>query len=219
MYLQRYCCIITDVDVSEPGRGLTSSLTVPLLRVLAARSSPASAAQIMRLVPYGTHAGVSRALERMTNGGVVLGEEIGGRVVYSLNFDHVLAPAVRVLLRARDELPRRLRAELTKWETEPVVSLLYGSAARLDGDEDSDIDVLLVHPALNGSSVRMRWASQVHHLRSEVQRWTGNHCQVTDRSRATIRRLARAGEPVVDEWLNDGVHLVGTPFADLLAEL
>ncbi|MHB1986545.1 MAG: hypothetical protein ACYCSF_00945 [Acidimicrobiales bacterium] len=207
------------MDVSEPGRGLTSGLTMPLLRVLAARSSPASVAQIMRLLPYGTHAGVSRALERMINGGVVLGEEIGGRVVYSLNFDHVLAPAVRALLRARDELPRRLRAELTKWETEPVAGLLYGSAARLDGDEDSDVDVLLVHPPFGTSSVRMRWAGQVHHLRSEVQRWTGNHCQVTDRPRAAIRRLARAREPVVDEWLNDGVHLVGTPIADLLDEL
>jgi predicted nucleotidyltransferase len=210
---------MTFVDISEPGRGLASGLTMPLLRVLAARSSPASAAQIMRLLPYGTHAGVSRALERMTNVGVVLGESIGGRVVYSLNSDHVLTPAVWALLRAREELPRRLRAELTEWETEPVVGLLYGSAARLDGDEDSDVDVLLVRPALNTSTVRTRWASQVHHLRSEVQRWTGNRCQVTDRSRAAIRRLVRAGEPIADEWLNDGVHLVGTSFADLLEEL
>ena len=86
--------------------------------------------------------------------GLLTTEEIGGRVVYLLNRDHVLYPAVTALLRAEDELPRRLRGEISAWQLPPVAAALYGSAARRDGDTGSDIDMLLVRPASLGSRAR-----------------------------------------------------------------
>lgn len=80
----------------------------------------------------------------------------------------------------------------------------------------SDIDILLVRPPTLTAGQRELWVTQVHELRAKVQRWTGNRCQITDRPALSLRRLARAGEPVVSEWRRDAVHLAGAGLSQLL---
>ncbi len=191
---------------------------MPLLRALSSRASPATAAQLRRAAATGTEAGVRRALDRLALHGLVTTEEIGDRVVYFLNRDHVLYPAATALLRAEDELPRRLRGEISAWQIPPVAAALYGSAARRDGDAGSDIDILLVRPASLRSRERELWNDQVHRLRGLVQLWAGNRCQVTDRSVAALRRLSRAREPIVGEWRKDALSLAGADISQLLGQ-
>ncbi len=191
---------------------------MPVLRALAHRTSPATAAQLYRVTQKGTEAGVRRAIDRLARHGLLLSEQVGDRMVYSLNHDHVLHPAVVALLRAEDELPRRLRKEISGWQVSPAAAAVYGSAARRDGDIDSDIDILLIRPPDFGSRQRELWATQVHRMRELVQRWTGNQCQVTDRSVSSIRRLARSREPIVDEWRKDAIKLAGADIDQLLGE-
>lgn len=207
------------VDVSDPATVLASGLTMPILRALAHRSTPATAAQLHRATETGTEAGVRRALDRLSRHGLLVTEQVGDRIVYLLNRDHILHPAVTALLRARDELPGRLRKEISGWKVPPVAAALYGSAARRDGGADSDIDVLLIRPADAGSRQRELWSSQVHRLRDLVYRWTGNRCQVTDRSVSSLRKLSRSGEATVDEWRKDAVSLAGTAISQLLDEI
>ena len=197
---------------------LAGGLTMPVLRALSSRASPATAAQLRRAASAGTEAGVRRALDRLARHGLVTTEEIGDRVVYLLNRDHVLYPAATALLRAEDELRRRLRGEISAWQIPPVAAALYGSAARRDGDAGSDIDILLVRPSSLGSRERELWNDQVHRLRGLVQRWTGNRCQLTDRSVAALRRLSRAREPIVDEWRKDALSLAGAEISQLLGQ-
>jgi len=83
-----------------------------------------------RAAAAGTEAGVRRALDRLALHGLVITEEIGDRVVYLLNRDHVLYPAATALLGAADELPRGLSREISAWQIPPVAAALYGSAAR-----------------------------------------------------------------------------------------
>jgi hypothetical protein len=189
---------------------------MPVLRALASRSSPATAAQVYRVSEHGTEAGIRRALERLAGHGVLLSEQIGDRTVYTINHDHVLDGAIRALLRSQDELPRRLREHIADWAIKPESAALYGSAARRDGDADSDIDILVIRPLLSSAARREAWAAQVHLLRGRVRLWTGNHCQVTDRSLTSLRRLVRAAEPIVDQWLSDYVAIGGRPLDELL---
>lgn len=189
---------------------------MPVLHALSRRASPATAAQLRRAAAAGTEAGVRRSLERLARHGLLTAEEIGDRIVYSLNRDHVLYPAVMALVGAGEEFLRRLRREISSWPVPPVAAALYGSAARGDGDADSDIDILLVRPAGMRQREREQWTSQVHALRGLVQRWTGNRCQVTDRSLASLRRLSRASERIVGEWRNDAVSLAGASVSLLL---
>jgi hypothetical protein len=55
-------------------------------------------------------------------------------------------------------------------------------------------------------------------LRDLVQRWTGNRCQVTDRSVTALRRLSRAREPIAGEWRKDAVSLAGADISQLLGQ-
>jgi hypothetical protein len=190
---------------------------MPLLRALAARSTPASVAQLRRVAGVGTEAGTRRALDRMSLSGLVSRDLIGERAVYALNYDHLLHQAVSDLLGVGDQLVRRLGKELGSWEPAPVSAALYGSAARRDGDDDSDIDLLLIRPSMPTKPARDKWESQVERLRDRVLRWTGNHCQITDRPHPEIRRLVNAGEPIVDSWRRDAVVLAGQPLNELLA--
>ena len=91
-------------DVPDPAAVLAGGLTMPVLRALSSRASPATAAQLRRAAAAGTEAGVRRALERIAVQGLLTTVQIGDRVVYLLNRDHVPYPAVTALLRAQDEL-------------------------------------------------------------------------------------------------------------------
>jgi hypothetical protein len=204
------------VNLTEPGDALASGLTMPLLRALAARSSPASVAQLRRVAGVGTEAGARRALDRLSISGLVSRDLIGERAVYTLNHDHLLHQAVSDLLGVSDQLVRRLRNELGSWEPAPVFAALYGSAARRDGSDDSDVDLLLIRPSMPTKPARNDWESQVERLRDRVLRWTGNHAQITDRPHTEIRRLVNAGEPIVDSWRRDAVVLAGEPLSELL---
>lgn len=148
--------------------------------------------------------------------GLLVAERVGDRIVYSLNRDHVLHPAVAALIRSADELSRRLRKEISGWQVQPVAAALYGSAARRDGDANSDVDVLLIRPAGSGPRQDDVWSGQVHRLRDQVYRWTGNRCQVTDRPVSSLRKLSRSREVIVDEWRKDAIKLAGTAISQLL---
>lgn len=189
---------------------------MPILRALAGRSSPATAAQVTRTAEAGTEAGVRRALERLSAHGVCTSEDVGGRVVYTLNYDHLLHEAVTALLDADGELPRRLKKLLAEWDPAPVSAVLFGSAARRDGDIDSDVDLLLIRPSLRTEAEKREWVRQVHELRSAVHRWTGNRLQVLDWTSLALRRHKRSDEPLIEELLEDGVTVAGSRLATLL---
>lgn len=196
------------MNVMEPAAALGGLLAIGILRALSRRSVPMSAAQIVRASDHGTAAGVRRALQRLSNEGLVRTELLGDLAMYSLNYDHVLYRAVEVLLDTRLELARRLRAEIGGWDQAPAFAGLYGSAARFDGDGESDVDLLLIRPYLP-TSARQRWITQVRRLRTSVYEWTGNNADVTDLTAAQFNRRA-AGNPVlVDEWRDDLVTLAG----------
>lgn len=79
---------------------------------------------------------------------------------------------------------------------------MYGSAARRDGDDTSDIDVLVISegPDLD---------DRVDELSELISRWTGNRAQVVGRTPKEIARLRRAREPILREWQRDLVVISG----------
>lgn len=203
------------MDLSEPARALAPGLTVPVLRALSRRSTPAIASQLWRAAGCGTLAGIQRACDRLVEHGVVEAHEAAGRVVYALNRDHLLYASAMALLAHDGELRSRLSSALREWEVEPVAAVLYGSAARGDGGVGSDIDLLLVRPPLR-TRATAAWLGQVDRLRHDVRRWTGNALRVVDPTAAQVRTLARDGDPIVGFWLADGVSLHGPSLGAIL---
>lgn len=196
------------MDVVEPAGGVIGRVSIGVLRALASRSTPMTAAQVVRQAEHGTPAGVRRALERLADEGVVGVEHLGDLATYFLNFDHILYPTFEGLLDVHKVLPRRLRAHFRDWDPGPAFAALFGSVARADGGQDSDVDILLVQPPM-GTASRRRWNEQVHRLRRAVLDWTGNQADVTDLRMSELRRLSAAASPLIKDAREHLVVLAG----------
>jgi predicted nucleotidyltransferase len=186
------------MDVSMPITTVVPSLNGPVLAALAATAGPMGLGEVHERAGRGSKSGVRSVLLRMVDDGLVL-EVPGG---YALNRDHLAAPAVELLASLHGELTNRIRAEVAEWPIAPTLIGLFGSAARRDGDANSDIDVLVVSddPELD---------ERVDALAEQIRRWTGNRAQVIGRSPKEIGRLRRAKEPILAEWTRDLVVIEG----------
>ncbi len=180
---------------------------------LAATTRPVSGRQVARLVG-ASQRGVAAALDRLVEQGTVRRQEAGRALLYSLNRDHLAAPAVRLLADMRLELFRRLRAAFEAWDSPPRYALMFGSAARADGDTSSDIDLLLVRPNQVGEQDE-RWRQQVNGLANDVLAWTGNHAAPVELAESELPDLRASSPAVWDEIRRDAAHLFGAPVREL----
>jgi predicted nucleotidyltransferase len=186
------------VDVARPITTAIPSLDGPVLAALTATTKPLSLSEVARLAGTGSLSGVRRVLLRLRDVGLV--DSVPGG--YLLNREHLAAPAVEELASLHGLFARRIREALEAWEGDVLLAGLYGSAARRDGDEDSDIDVLVISDSDGLDDLVLALAER-------IQRWTGNDAQVLGRTTADIARLRRAGEPILRSWECELLVLVG----------
>jgi predicted nucleotidyltransferase len=187
------------MDVSLPISSVIPSLDGPVLAALAGTSQPAGLTDVRRLTGgRGSVAGIRKVLLRLVETGIVNWVPGG----YILNREHIAAPAIEQLARLHGELADRIRATLVEWEGQVLLAGMFGSAARRDGDERSDIDLLLVSDSPGLEEL-------TDSLAERILRWTGNEAQVIGKSMADIQRLRRTGEPILQEWQRDLLVLEG----------
>lgn len=206
------------VDVAHPIRAVSPTLDGVILEVLARTTSPLTAPEVHRLADVGSPNGVRLALNRLAHQGLVSAERRANTVFYVGNRDHLAWPAVEALAGLRRTLINRLGEEVSAWEVEPVHVSLFGSAARGDGDADSDIDLLVIRPDRVDEEA-LPWAVQVDRLRELVPAWTGNHCHVFELNQARLAEHIRARDPIVDEWRRDAVGIAGDELRQVLRRL
>jgi hypothetical protein len=193
------------VNLSDPSQTITPTLDGPVLAVLARAGRPLTVGEVTAESVRGSEIGVRRCLARLVDQGIVRATEMGRNRVHELNREHLAAPAAELLGDLRLKLWKQLRRELRRWKVAPYHASVFGSAARGDGGDDSDIDILLVHPPFPGDPKLPRqatvlrkmavafsaprscsdveaslWAKQIDQLRGRVRSWTGNHVQVVD---------------------------------------
>jgi predicted nucleotidyltransferase len=224
------------MDVSDPTRAVTPTLDGPVLAALAAAGRPMTVGQVAEQAARGSEIGIRRSLARLVEQGIVRATLMGRNQVHELNRDHIAADIAVSLAGLRNTLWDRFRGELKLWKVRPLYACVFGSTARGDGDETSDIDLFLVHPpfagekkptrlsaslasqisdALGGFAVSTieddrggrEWEGQVDRLRDSVELWTGNALQVVDLSFYEWRRPAKLHQALLSEVRRDGVEL------------
>lgn len=203
------------MDLSRPWALIRSPLDMEVLLVLLGTMRPLTGREVARLVRAGSQPAVNAALRRLTEHGLVRADEAGNAYLYTLNREHLGAPAVEKLADIRAELERHIRAEIREWEIAPVHASVFGSAARGDGNTRSDIDIFVVRPGRVRAD-DSRWRAQLERLSHRVYVWTGNHVGLSEVSAAEVRRLRRERPPIVDELLRDAITLVGAAPNDIL---
>lgn len=186
------------MDTGSPISSVIPSLDGAVLAALAGTNAPLNLSSAHKLAGRGSLSGVRRVLVRLVAHGIVL-DVPGG---YVLNRDHVAAPAVESLAQLWGEALDRIRRHVAQWPDAPRLVGIYGSAARRDGDEESDVDLIVVSDATDASDYAAELAAQ-------VERWTGNATHVVTVGSKDLRRMRRAREAILADWERDLVVIVG----------
>jgi hypothetical protein len=225
------------MDMGDPTRSITPTLDGPVLAVLARSGRPLTVGEVAAETVRGSEIGVRRCLARLVAQGLVQATEMGRNRVHELNRQHVAAPVAATMADLRIELWGRMRKELGGWKPKPLYASVFGSAARGDGDADSDVDLLLVHPPFPGETKpprkasvidavaafmtapipaspaeAARWPQNVDKLRAHVLLWSGNPLQVVDLSFAEWLDRTR-NTALIADIERDGIDLVGSSMA------
>ena len=201
-----------NMDVSRPMATLIPSLDGHVLEVLARTLRPVTGREVHRLTGAGSESGVRLVLARLVDHGLVQATRAGRATLYVANRDHIAWPLVEGLVNLRREFFGRVRELVASWQLVPVVVAVFGSTARGDGGVDSDIDLLVVRPAVQDEA----WEQQLDGLREHVALWTGNACHIYDLTEDELAEHIAEAEPIVDEWRRDAVVLFGVPLNRLL---
>jgi predicted nucleotidyltransferase len=207
--------MLITMDLSRPWALIRSPIDTEVLLVLGGTTRPLTGREVSRLVRTGSQPAVNAALRRLGEEGLVRVEEAGNAFLYTLNREHLGAPAVELLLGIRTELERRLRAEVAEWGIAPAHVSIFGSAARGEGDTRSDIDIFVVRAA-DVPEDEPRWREQLDRLSDRVHDWTGNRAALSVVSVSDVRRLQRESPPVVEELRRDAITLAGPTPSELL---
>ncbi len=206
--------MVIAMDLSRPWAPIRSPIDMEVLSVLCGTTRQLTGREVARLVRAGSQPAVNASLRRLSEEGLVHADEAGNAYLYTLNRDHLAAPAVQLLADIWPELLRRLRNEIAHWQIAPVHLSIFGSAARGEGDTASDIDIFVVRPrdVLDDDP---RWREQLDDLSDHVLAWTGNHVGLSEVSERDVRRLRRERPPVVGELSRDAISIAGSEPAEL----
>ncbi len=136
--------------------------------------------------------------------------------MYRLNRQHLLVPALMSAMNVRRELLDRMTTAVGRLEPTPLHVSLFGSLARREGTEHSDIDLLIVTSEDVDESAR--WHDQMRGLEDQVLAWTGNRLETLVFSANHLGFLADAGESVVEAFRNEALTIYGPEFHTLLEE-
>jgi len=204
------------MDVAHPYTVISPTLDAGVLTVLAGTTRPLTGREIARLLERPSHSGVLDALNRLVEHGLVDREEAGRAFLFTLNREHLAAPAVDLLANLKSELLERLRDTIDSWDIAPVHVSLFGSAARGEGDTKSDIDLLVVRPK-KVDSEDPRWREQIDLLARQVQRWTGNRAGIAEIGKSALPRLRKEEAPILAELRSDAITIAGPEITNLLS--
>jgi predicted nucleotidyltransferase len=203
------------MDLARPYTAICPTLDSGALSVLAGTTRPLTGREVARLVGRPSHSGVLDVLNRLAEHGLVDREEAGRAFLFTLNREHLAAPAVEVLAQMREALLERLHDAVESWEIPPVHVSLFGSGARGEGDTKSDIDLFVVRPK-GVDREDLGWREQIDLLSRQVRRWTGNQAGIAEVSESRLPRFRKDRPAILDELRADAITIAGPEATALL---
>ena len=203
------------MNLGRPYATITHPLDMAALTVLVGTTRPLTGREVARLAPEGTPSGIWSALSRLVEQGLVFRDQAGRSMLYTLNREHLAAPAAEMLARARGELHKRLSEAVDNWEVPADHASMFGSAARGDGDIHSDIDLFIVRPA-DVDEDDVTWREQIDSLAERTYVWTGNHAGIAEVSADELSELRERSPALATELESDGIELAGKKLSSTL---
>jgi len=209
------------MNVARPYSSIATTLEGDVLVVLARVSEPLTGRQVAGLVaPHGSQPAVNSALDRLTRQGLVLRQRAGRANLHTINRQHLGYAAVEALESIRARLISQLRTSFSDWPNRkakraPLHGSLFGSTARADGDDGSDIDLFLVRPDAVAAD-DADWTERIASICRSLESWTGNQVNLVELPLSSLSSSRSSNRAVLEEIERDQILLCGAPLADLL---
>ncbi|MBK5224064.1 MAG: nucleotidyltransferase domain-containing protein [Acidimicrobiia bacterium] len=205
------------MNLGNPINSVIPGARGEVLAVLARTERPLSGRRVAALTGGRvSQTGANLALRSLVASGLVLVEAHPPANLYRLNRLHLAASCIETIATLPEQVVDAIRAHLEVWPIPAWGAWLFGSAARGDGNEASDIDVVIVRPD-EVDDGDPDWLDHVDRLAADVTAWTGNKCEVVEYGIQEFEGMFDRSDRLASELRADGVALTsrrlprGTP--------
>ncbi|THG34332.1 nucleotidyltransferase domain-containing protein [Glaciibacter flavus] len=202
------------MDLSHPEYAVLGEDRARILRRLFVLAEPASGRRIHQLSGVTSLRTTQRILDELVRTGMVEVQRLGSAFAYQANRDHVLWGPVEQVLAVPSLAEQQMAEILTETLGDKTTSTaLYGSFARGDAREDSDVDILVVW---NDHVAAGQKEDTLHAAAEAIRRLTGNETQLFAVSPAELNRLIENDAPLIESLRTDARRLTGIELKRLL---
>jgi len=201
------------MDFVRPIEALIPGVQGRILAVLAETIADLNLRTVARL--SGTSAAqVSRVLPDLVSLGIVERREAPPSALFRLVPDHLIVDALVLVARARDRMIERMRTIAAELPVAPLSLIVFGSFARGEADDKSDIDTVLVRPECIDDSGE-DWSASVQQWKDNVARVSGNRVEVLEVPAADIASRLSSRRQVWKDIRAHGFVVFGLSLDDL----
>jgi len=202
------------VDFVHPVQAVIPGAQGRVLAVLAETTAELNLSTLARLADVSV-AQASRVVPGLVELGLVERREVRPSSLFRLARENVAAQAVINLARSRDTALSRIGAAADSLPLSPVSIIVFGSFARSEADEQSDVDAIVVRPD-DVPEDDDAWASAVECWRNEARAITGNRVEVLEVSYAEVRTRLASDMALWRDVIRDGIAVHGLAIDELL---
>ncbi len=202
------------MDFVHPVQAVIPGAQGRVLAVLAETTAEHNLSTLARLAGVSV-AQASRVMPSLVDLGLVERREVPPSSQFRLIRQNVVAQAIIDLARSRDAALSRIGAAAAALPVAPVSIIVFGSFARGEADEQSDLDAIVVRPDEVGEDDDV-WATALERWRNEARAITGNRVEVLEVTQDAVRSRLASKATLWNDVVRDGIAVHGLTIDELL---
>lgn len=195
------------MDYVKPVEALIPGVQGRVLTVLARTEAELTMRSVAELAGVSANQ-ATVVLNRLVRLGIVERRDVGASALVRLVRENEAARSVLSLVDLRQGVLARLAGEARKIRPAPACLVVFGSFARGDAHENSDIDVLAVPPS-EAQVDDGRWTAALGQWSDRAARIAGNPVNLLEATMDELPKLVRREREPWRTIVEEGVVLVG----------
>ncbi len=195
------------MDYVNPVEALIPGVQGRVLTVLARTEAELTMRSVAELAGASANQ-ATVVLNRLVRLGIVERRDVGASALVRLVRENEAARSVLSLVDLRQGVLARLAGEARKIRPAPACLVVFGSFARGDAHENSDIDVLAV-PSSEAQVDDGRWTAALGQWSDRAARIAGNPVNLLEATMDELPKLVRREREPWRTIVEEGVALVG----------
>ena len=195
------------MDYVSPVEALIPGVQGRVLTVLARTEAELTMRSVAELAGVSANQ-ATVVLNRLVRLGIVERRDVGASALVRLVRENEAARSVLSLVDLRQGVLARLAGEARKIRPAPACLVVFGSFARGDAHENSDIDVLAVPPS-EAQVDDGRWTAALGQWSDRAARIAGNPVNLLEATMDELPKLVRREREPWRTIVEEGVVLVG----------